>query len=404
MFGLAQIQQAGFEVDDPVIERGALYLTNHLDEMDLRTRAYALYSMALNGQGDAAAVLALADESLNELDPFSQAALALAFHQLKQPERAQAILDGLSARAVRMGDQVYWPQPSEDGQYYRKTMASTLRTTAAILDAYLAIEPGSSLVPGMARYVLSRRRGSSGWGTTNETTFAILALTDYTVMLERSAGTVSYQVTLDGKPLNSGRLDPGRSAATLDLPMDQLPAGRHQLGLTTSAGATLFYNLTEQYDLAGEQFPPTGVIQITRGYYDPDTHERLAGLVVGQLVQVRLKVLLENDASYVLVEDHLPGGLEALNEHLNTSPIGTSSFDTYTQMFWEDFGYNYKQIHTDRVSFFITQMIAGSHTFEYLARAVLSGDYLALPAEASTMYDLTTWGRGETSKVSVRQP
>ncbi|MDX1435965.1 MAG: Ig-like domain-containing protein, partial [Anaerolineales bacterium] len=45
VFGLAVTDQAGYAVDEQVIERGVSWLADHLDGMDIRTRAYALYSM-----------------------------------------------------------------------------------------------------------------------------------------------------------------------------------------------------------------------------------------------------------------------------------------------------------------------------------------------------------------------
>jgi uncharacterized protein YfaS (alpha-2-macroglobulin family) len=405
LFGLAQIGEAGFDVDPAVIQRGASFLDRQLDEMDVRTRAYTLYSLALNEEGQAASAQALADESLNELDPFSQAALAMALHRLERPDQARLILDVLEAHALQVGNQVYWPQAARDGEYYRKTMSSTLRATAMVLQAFLTIEPDSRLIPGMARYVLSRRQGSWGWGTTNETTFAVLALTDYTVLLERNAGTSPYRVLLDGEQVSSGSLGYNRSSVTIDLPVDRMGQGQHQLTVISSGSTALFYNLVEEYDRPGELFPPTGRIHVTRAYYDQETGDRLAGIELGQLVRIELTVRLESPASFVLLEDHLPGGLEALNERLNTSPIGLSaSSDSYIEFFWEDLGYNFKQVLTDRVTFFITQLEAGSHGFDYVARAVLPGTFLALPPEASAMYDPAAWGRGETTQITVQRP
>lgn len=39
LFGLSQIEEAGYEVDPGVIERGSEWLNNNLDRLDLRSRA-----------------------------------------------------------------------------------------------------------------------------------------------------------------------------------------------------------------------------------------------------------------------------------------------------------------------------------------------------------------------------
>jgi uncharacterized protein YfaS (alpha-2-macroglobulin family) len=103
------------------------------------------------------------------------------------------------------------------------------------------------------------------------------------------------------------------------------------------------------------------------------------------------------------VEDHLPGGFEALNENLNITPhvYALDEYDYYFPFFWEELGYNYKQIHGDRISFFVTDLEKGSHLYTYMARAILSGEFLALPAEVSAMYDLDTWGRSRSDWIII---
>jgi hypothetical protein len=107
----------------------------------------------------------------------------------------------------------------------------------------------------------------------------------------------------------------------------------------------------------------------------------------------------------MIVEDRLPSGLEALNERLNTTSRGTSEYDEFEgygpAYYWQEYGYNYKEIRAGRVSFFITEMGSGAHSFIYLTRATYPGFYTALPAEAYAMYDVETWGRSETSQVLI---
>ena len=55
LFGLAMTKQAGYEVDQGVIDRGAKYMTERLPNIDDdRTKAYALFALAMNGKGDLA--------------------------------------------------------------------------------------------------------------------------------------------------------------------------------------------------------------------------------------------------------------------------------------------------------------------------------------------------------------
>jgi uncharacterized protein YfaS (alpha-2-macroglobulin family) len=104
------------------------------------------------------------------------------------------------------------------------------------------------------------------------------------------------------------------------------------------------------------------------------------------------------------VEDRLPGGLEGINEGLNTTAHdgqnASYGIDPYA---WRYLGYNRKEIRDDRVSFFITELGAGTQSFSYYARATQAGRFVALPAEAWAMYDATVWGRSDSAVFVVDQ-
>ena len=95
---------------------------------------------------------------------------------------------------------------------------------------------------------------------------------------------------------------------------------------------------------------------------------------------------MPDNASYVIVEDNLPGGLEALNEGLNSSSHIATAYEE-PRYYWQDYGYNNKEIHGDRVSFFITEMDQGTQIFTYFARATHAGEFVALPVEVSALND-----------------
>ena len=60
LFGLALTRDAGYQVEEKVIQTGADWLTANLDGLELPLRTYALYSLAIAGSGDL-------EETLNQL-------------------------------------------------------------------------------------------------------------------------------------------------------------------------------------------------------------------------------------------------------------------------------------------------------------------------------------------------
>jgi hypothetical protein len=74
--------------------------------------------------------------------------------------------------------------------------------------------------------------------------------------------------------------------------------------------------------------------------------------------------------------------LEASNEGLNATmdvSYDAWGYEGYRQFYWEEYGYNYKEIRGDRVVFFITYPGPGTHTFTYFARVTTPGTFAALP-------------------------
>ena len=402
IFGLAQVAQAGYEIDPAVIERGAEWLNQELPRMDGRTQAFALYALAEAGLANEEATLALATnrEELNG-DEFSLAGLALALHRLGENALAHTLVAELAETAVNQDGRVHWHGANHDGYYYQKTMASDIRTTALTLSAFSRIRPGHELEAGMVRWLMDQRR-STGWGTTNETSFAILGLTDHLLAtsFNETAAATTYSVHLNGLVVAEGELGRGEPAVSLTIPRSDLNAGSNTLFITQAGSGQLYYVLNGRMYLPEAEIEAGGNIAITRTYLDGETGQPVDHFVPGQLVQVQLKVNLPETGTYIIVEDKLPGGLEALNEGLNSTSHVASAYESFEYQ-WQGLGYNNKEVHGDRVTFFITEMDGNLKSFTYFARATHAGDFTAMPTEVYAMYNLALWGRSASSQVII---
>lgn len=407
LFGLGVMEDSGYFVEPRVMDQAVEWLSSQVgrsSQLDVRTQAYALYSMAQAERGDLETTQSLVSSSIYELDPFSQAALALALDKLGETEEARRILDILSQSAFRESEKVYWPQPRYDGEYHSKTMASSVRTTALVLLAYAEIEPENELVPGIVKYLADQRQGIYGWGTTNETSFTILALTEYLSFAENKLENTPYEVLVNGETLAFGTLEAGNSSASIDIPVAELNDGLNSLVVSTQGDHEIYFDLSTRYDLLRQDVEAAGNIQVTRRYLDPKTKAILENFEAGQLVKVEVQVQVPESTFFLAVEDYLPGGLEALNEGLsaaNQVSMNRWGYEDYQMFYWEEYGYNYKEIRGDRVVFFVTALDKGTRTFTYYARATTPGQFVALPAQAYAMYDLGLWGRSDSRYVQV---
>ena len=160
------------------------------------------------------------------------------------------------------------------------------------------------------------------------------------------------------------------------------------------------YMVTLTLDLLQKDISAAGSVKVTRKYLDPKTNKPLEVIQAGDLVKVELTVVIPDDAYFIAVEDYLPGGLEALNERLNAT---SQSYDNYYYAsYWQDYGYNYKEIRGDRVVFFITTFEKGKRVFTYYVRATTSGEFTALSTQVYAMYDPSMWGRSESTVIQVK--
>jgi hypothetical protein len=283
-------------------------------------------------------------------------------------------------------------------------MASNTRTTAIALSAYSQIQPNSDLIPSMVRWLMAQRR-SQGWGTTNETAFTILGLTDHLLATSynEAAASTSYTVQVNGQTVASGTLGRGEPAVSLTISLADLQTGENEIVLTQSGSGRLYFVLNGRMFVPRGQIEAAGEVTVTRRYLDGETGQPLTTIEPGQLVQIRLTVKLPDSGSYIIIEDHLPGGLEALNEGLATTSHVGDAYNGPTYR-WQQLGYNYKEVFGDRVSFFVTEMDPRPLTISYYARATQAGSFTAMPTEVYAMYDAALWGRSASNQIVIELP
>jgi uncharacterized protein YfaS (alpha-2-macroglobulin family) len=496
LLGLAMTEQAGFEVDDGVMERGAGALNDLLPGADARAQAYGAYVLAMAGRPFS--VTLTLTEALG-LDLFSQAALAIALDATGDVSATASLLDSLREASLQDATTVHWSD-DEDVSYSRKVMGSTVRTTAMVADALARLDPESPLLPGAIRWLMAARQGQ-GWGDTQKTSFAILALSDYLLATRERSSGAAFQVYVNGELWQAGTLAQPQASQTLILtytgsltagevvvPGETVtateivtageaitvsepvtasqaitaagaitasefisPAAVITSGIVITGGEVVMpgERLTATANVtAGKVFSPSllhpgenqirvvlGVpgeesagrlyyavtmlanrrpgeggipalqaqersIAVEREYRLAGSKESATGFRRGDLVEVRLTLDVPEESWYVVVDDPLPAGFEAVNERLGTASHQAAAYEEPVYH-WQYYGYNRKDVRDERVSLFIDQLPPGQHTFTYLMRATTAGTFVALPAQVYPMYEPEVWSRSESMSIQV---
>lgn len=413
--GLLEAQQAGYGIDEHVLDEGISYLQEALlasedTALPTATRAYMLFVLAEAGQPDRGQTIALYEKHA-QLPIYGRAYLLMTLLQLGgEHERVDTLVGELMSHAILHTTDAHWEEQETD----YATMSSTTRTTALALQALVRTDPANFLVPNAVRYLMNQRRDGH-WQTTQETAITLMALADYIEASGDLDADYTYRVLLEQRMLDERAIDEHTrdESFTFALPLADLVRQADQANQPTQPEQTssvqfekqgsgnLYYTMRMRSYQPADAVPPGNYgIGIRRDYIAVDastlepTGQVLSDAAVGDLVQVQLTLTVPEEMHYLAVEDMLPAGLEALDNSLKTvsdmvqdpelqeASDGTGeSEDMQGWMYFAE-----TEIHDNRVAMFATHLPSGTYRYTYLARAVIPGTYQTLPATAYQMY------------------
>jgi len=234
------------------------------------------------------------------------------------------------------------------------------------------------------------------------------------VVLETPARAASAAVIDSGTPL-TGMLTAG-------------PGGSKtlRLALETGAGgdAPVYYYVTVQEVPRNRPVTPDQQgIQVERWYEDFATGKPIVSVAEGELVRVRLRITIPAERQFVVLDDPLPAGLEAVDLSLRTTGVlvgpgatraeqaeheeaeGESSYQwgwyygSWDDGWWSPF--DHKEMRDDRVVYAATVLWPGTYGATYVARATTPGVFVRPPAHAEEMYNPAVHGRSDGGVFSV---
>ncbi|MGZ5024854.1 MAG: alpha-2-macroglobulin family protein, partial [Chthoniobacterales bacterium] len=119
-------------------------------------------------------------------------------------------------------------------------------------------------------------------------------------------------------------------------------------------------------------------------------------LRVGDRVLVTLDVEARRRATYIALEDPLPGVMAPIN------PTFKSQESLGNEKLGLDWVSDYSELREDRARFFIDLLNPGHYTLRYLARVVCAGEAIAPSARLEEMYHPERFGTTETLRVSAQ--
>jgi len=427
LFGLAEAREAGFTVDNYVLERASQFLLSYLNEptdvlhpQNPDTRAFVLFALAEAGEGDLGLTNALA-EMPETLSNYGKAFAAMALLKLTDDPsnfRIQALISDLTNAAILSNTGTHWQEEEED----YSTMNTATRSTAIVLDALVRVRPDHPLVDSIVRWLMVARQDGH-WETTQETAMSLLALTDFLEASGELEADYSYQVRVNGDTLSEKKIessDLGESEKLVVSVRDLLVGEDNEVNIARAPADSdghLYYTMHLRY------FPPAEEVEaanygvgVSREYLPADGDEdKIESAALSDVVKVRLTLVAPTDLHYVVVEDYLPAGLEPIDTSLKTtsSEIRQMMLDEQRKAadesrshgygWWSYYRsfFNHVDMRDNRVVLFATYLPRGVHEYVYFLRATTAGEYRVMPAQAYEMYFPEVWGRTDGALFSV---
>ncbi len=410
LFGLSRAQTISTSVNQDAINRAVTYLqgaqtevTQNTSGADLDEAAFIQFALSQTGNVDQTRTGALYD-ARDRMSPASRALLASIINTINPADpRVRELINNLETGAIRTASSAHWETQPEN----ILKRGSPVYTTSVVLYVLSKIDPANQIVLDAVRYLAAHRNARGLWTIGHENAWAMIALNEAMVGLGDLRSDFAFNAALNGTPLTSGDVN-GIQLAPLkaNVPLEFLsPTSPNLLTIQREDGlGRLFYNVVLKVNRPVQDVKPlnTGMgiervycaTSALSGGRSPQS-KRCTPLTSLQLdpdkqVTTQLTLTLPHDSYYVMVEDHIPAGMEVLNRNLKTSQLGVDSTEVQVQFEDEDpfangwgwWLFNEPQIHDEGILFTADYLPAGTYVLTYTLIPVQAGEFRVLPAHA----------------------
>ncbi len=408
-YALLRASENGYEVDKGMLERGLKYLHEYLrreyrsgthpfgERVWHSARVFALYVLALAGREEPGYRDQLYEQRAG-LPLFARAMLLKALFLSGESTRADLIAGELLNDIRIEAASAHFEEHDPAGLAW--AFHSEVRSTAIILQALLETRGGFQHDEKVVHWLLQRRKAGR-WRTTQENIYVLHALASYFEVYEKTAPNFSAAIRIAGKTLLEASFEEyslrtsRRSASLKDFKKETLLP----VEIEKEGEGRLYYGMRMRYyPLQPLETRDGGLSLLKTVTAFNDSSWRGPSFRPGSLVQIELRVITPQGRNFVVVDDPLPAGFEAVNislatesEELARQLRETRREHGVGEIWWG--GFNHTETRDDRVLLYADYLSAGVFTYTYLARAITYGTFVMPATHAELMYEPEVFGR-----------
>jgi len=413
-FTLAQARDSGYQLDEAKLSDLIRFLQNLVRGRVKRTsfpynesswnttKAFALYCLALFDQPQPAFVEQLFSQRV-QLSLFGKTMLLKALFHSKGGLSSQTTLVQELMNLIKVSPTL----AHFEEQAARKSgwiYSSNIRTTALILQSLLEVGSEHTLIPAIARWLVERKK-AGGWISTQDNVYAFFALNEYYRSYENERPEFKVEVSLAGKMLFEEFFSAAKhSLISQEFSLKAYPADKIlPLNIQKTGPGMLYYETRLNYTPAHKLNARDEGFTVYKKFLDMQG-KPITKFKAGELIVVSLQIIIPQERLFVVINDPLPAGLEAVNPAFQTS--SRERFQSLSRLsvnrgnkWWV--GFNHIEIHDDRVLLFADSLSTGIHTHSYLARALTFGTFLTPGTHAEEMYSPEVFGRSQEEVIKI---
>ncbi|WP_016951547.1 alpha-2-macroglobulin [Anabaena sp. PCC 7108] len=283
-------------------------------------------------------------------------------------------------------------------------MNSQTTTQAEVLRLFIDQKANTEILDKLFQSLLNLRRNGT-WQTSYNNAQALTALVEYS-QLQPTPPNFVTTIKLAGKKLGENRFNGYQNPSFhVNVPMDKLPRGRHDLVLQKSGQGNLHYLVAYNYRLQGNQPGRFNGLRITREISKVNSEkviqktgmyafDKPVTLQPGQVFDIGLEIITDHPVDHVVIKDPLPAGFEAVDDSFQTATPALQAKADNWQL-------GYKTIYKDRIISYADHLEPGVYSLHYLVRSVTPGTFLWPGSQVYLQYAPEEFGRTADIKLNI---